>query len=211
MTLGSLHESRIIPILSRACSAHVIVPEYPGYGDQKDTPRGTGEAADRAMFACVNRVIDALRSRGIRDISVVGRSIGTGIALGALTSQQGSSHAVSNVILVSPFTSVCELAPFGTQWLVPRRLNNLRNIQTLPMHIRTMVIHGTEDNFVPYYQGRQVSDARKDCTFVAIRGMAHAVDATQFAQISRSIGAFLKSSRTQTNNASSVSFDIFKP
>ena len=211
MTLAAIFQANIVKPLSDACHAHVIVPEYPGYGDHRKDARGTGELADRAMFSHVHRVINVLRNKGIRDISIVGRSIGTGIALGALASQQGTCHAVSNVALISPFTSVCDLAPYGTQWLIPRRLDNLNNLKKLPAHIRTMVIHGTEDDFVPFAQGRKLSDSRKDCAFVAIRGMGHAVDSSQFSQISRAVGAFIKSSRLQSQNASSVTFDIFKP
>tara|TARA_B100000963_G_scaffold106714_2_gene92682 strand:- start:5563 stop:6204 length:642 start_codon:yes stop_codon:yes gene_type:complete len=211
MTLASIFDADIVSTLSNACAANVIVPEYPGYGDYHKKARGVGDEADRAMYAHVHSVIDELRQKGIRDISIVARSIGTGIALGALTSQQGSSHAVSNVALISPFTSVCDLAPYGTQWLVPRRLDNLKHIQELPKHIRTLVVHGTEDTFVPFCQGRKLSDARNDCSFVPIRGMAHAIDASQFAQISRAVGAFIKSSRIQSDNATNITFDIFKP
>ena len=210
MTLGTLHQSGIIPMLSRICDAHVIVPEYPGYGDLAKVQRGSGEAADQAMFANVHSVIDNLRDRGIRNIVVMGRSVGTGVALGSLCSQQGSSHAVSHVVLVSPFTCVCDLAPFGMQWLVPRRLDNASNIALLPKHIKTIVIHGVDDNFVPFHQGKELSTKREKCAFVPIKGMGHAINATQFAEVARATRAFLGPA-TQSTDATQLAFDIFRP
>ena len=210
MTLATLHQSGIIPALSNICDAHVVVPEYPGYGDHRSMHRGRGQVADRLMFSHVHKVVDCLRARGIQNITMMGRSIGTGIVLGALATQQGSAHAVRNVVLVSPFTCIADLAPWGTQWAVPRRLDNAANIQTLPQHVRTVIIHGTEDNFVPFYQGRQLSTLRKNCTFVPIPGMAHAIDAVQFAKVARAARAFMGPA-PQAQHAESYRFDIFKP
>ena len=210
MTLGTLYQSGIIPMLSRICDAHVIVPEYPGYGDLANVDRGSGEAADNAMFANVHSVIDNLRDRDIRNIVVMGRSVGTGVALGALARQQGSGHAVSHVVLVSPFTCVCDLAPFGMQWLVPRRLDNASNIALLPNHIKTVVIHGIDDTFVPFQQGKQLSTKRPNCTFVPIKGMGHAINAAQFADVARATRAFLGPA-AQSTDATRLAFDIFGP
>ena len=85
---------------------------------------------------------------------LVGRSLGTGPACWLSTQYKAAA-----LILVSPFTSIKEVAEehygiFG-KLLIKDRFNNLENIKRTKCP--TLIIHGLEDQLVPYKHAQKLS------------------------------------------------------
>ena len=145
-----------------------LAVEYPGYG-MLSGPQPT-EASNYAAAAAALRW---LREQGIGPDRTVlfGQSLGTGIAM-----EMASHQFADRVILVSPFTSMVRMAkktaPIAPVGLLLRdRYNSLAKAPKVTQPV--LVVHGTEDEIVPYEQGAELCAALPNGTLVTLDGMHH--------------------------------------
>lgn len=148
--------------------AHVIAPEFPGYGVVGGTAHE--ESVNTVVKAAVKYCTKFLNVPQSRMI-IMGRSIGTGPAtmMARLMSSQGGPPA--GLVLQSPYASIRELArayigPLSNVVLADR-WNIVRDIT----HVEcpTLLIHGDNDDIIPIAhshlileEARRVNETREE-------------------------------------------------
>ena len=145
----------------RKMGVNLLLPEYRGYGRSGASPSQEAVAHDLA------RLYDKLKKRPEVDPARIvfhGRSIGGGVvcALARLRKPRA-------MILQSTFTSITSMAG---RYLVPGFLlrdpfDNLSVVEQLDIPI--LVIHGTEDNLVPFEHAEKLAKAARHGKLVAYK------------------------------------------
>jgi dienelactone hydrolase len=123
----------------------VLAMNYRGYGGSSGIP-GERELLDDAnmLWEWLSRHYRVDPSR----MAVVGRSLGSGVAV-----QVAASHPVSSLVLITPYDSLVALArrrfkTLPVQWLLRHRFESINfcaNLQT-----RTLVLRAETDDVVPF-------------------------------------------------------------
>lgn len=127
----------------------VILFEYPGYGARPGCP------GEKAFLTAGAEAVDQLIREDHRPVFLLGESIGTGPA-SALAS---ISNSVAGVILVTPFSSLVDVAARQYRWLPVRWLLRDRydNIMALSKYPRPVaVIIAGRDEVTPPELGRRL-------------------------------------------------------
>jgi pimeloyl-ACP methyl ester carboxylesterase len=147
----------------------VYAVEYPGYGLLRDEA-----LSERAVYASAEAALRHLRDElGVAPDRTVlqGQSLGTGVA--AEMALRG--HA-ARLVLISPFTSMTDMAKQVFPWLPVRQLVRDRYdtaakapLLTLP----TLVIHGSDDEVIPAFMGRRIAKRLPHARLVSISGGRH--------------------------------------
>ena len=143
--------------------------EYPGYG-----PASSYSPSESALYEDAQAALDHLEqqmgvSRG--QVVLMGRSLGTGVAVEMARRGYGG-----RMILVSPFTSMPDVAARIFPYLFPRLLMRDRfdNLGKAPrIGIPTLVIHGSEDKLVPMAMGRRLAETIPNARLVVVEGGSH--------------------------------------
>ena len=160
----------LVAELSEALNASVFIFDYRGYGHSAGTPNEAGCIADglAAQKWLAQRV-----GKQPSDIVVMGRSLGTAVAV-AIAAQQGA-HAL---VLVNAFSRMTDAAAHHFPWLPVRlvmknRYDSLARIRDYRGPV--FQSHGTADVVVPFQLGRQLFDAAPTPTkkFLEFRGLNH--------------------------------------
>lgn len=145
----------------------LLLVNYRGYGINPGTPSEQGFYADgRAAFAYL-----AERGIGPGDIVVMGNSIGSGPS-----TQMALEFSPRALILVSPFTSLTDVAT-ETMWFLPMRrllrdrFDNQAKIARLPMPV--LIQHGTADMLIPSAHAEALAKAARDPTLQLFEGVGH--------------------------------------
>lgn len=135
---------------------NVVVPEYPGYG------MSSGKPGEPAIYAGVDAVIEALRTRPEIDVA---RLVPAGWSLGAAVAiDTASRHPTRGVVALSAFTSIPDVAR-RTFWFLPvglmarHRFDNLSKLPTLRVPI--FLAHGRHDRVVPFEMARELERAAR--------------------------------------------------
>lgn len=127
--------------------------EYPGYGAYQ------GKPCEEQIFQDAEIVYDFLTKKleiEEDNITVMGRSLGTGPA-----TYISSIRSPSNLILVSPFTSIkcvsSELLGGFLSFLVnvKQRFNNQEHIQKV--YCPTLILHGKKDDLINYKHSQKLA------------------------------------------------------
>ena len=164
----------------------ILVIDYRGYG------KSTGKISEKGLYLDAEASFDKLASLGYEEdgIVVYGRSLGTGVAFNLVGERKAGA-----LILESPFTSMPELASV----LVPIPLPDLlvsykfKSLEKAPnVDIPTLVLHGDNDDLIPFSQGRRIFDALtvKQKTLAVIEGGGHN-NLGQFPEYHRAVKNFL--------------------
>ena len=130
----------------------VLLAEYPGYGERPGSP------SYKSLIESALENITFL-NENFPDLPVilVGESLGSSVAIEAAT------HVpVSGLVLVSPFTSLRDVAalqlpPLPLQWLVTDPFDSqaaLPRLKDTPL----LVIHGKNDSLIPFPLGQKLFD-----------------------------------------------------
>ena len=147
---------------------HVVLAEYRGYGVS-----APGQPTETGLYADAEAILASLTARGIdaTRIALWGMSLGTGVA--AEMARRGRGQVL---VLVAPYTSIVDVAaqyvpilPAGL--LMEDRFDTLAKAASI--HTRTLVLHGTQDEVVPFVMGRRVAGAIAGATFVPVEGGHH--------------------------------------
>ena len=137
----------------------VLLVEYPGYGRSEGTP---SQRSIADAFVCAYDFLVAKKGVDSSRVIFVGRSIGGG-AVCALAEKRPSAA----IILMSAFTSI---RSFSSKYLVPGLLmrdpfDNLKVIASYEGPV--LVIHGKNDEIIPFSHGVALSKAARKATMVA--------------------------------------------
>jgi uncharacterized protein len=147
----------------------VLAVEYPGYGLSRP-----GEPSERAIDEDAETALRDLReNKGIpREKTVLsGQSLGTGVAVEMARRGYGA-----RVVLYSPYTSIADVAnvylPFlPNRWLVKDRFDSKSKASEVDVPV--LVVHGTNDEVIPFALGKELASLFPSARFVAISGGRH--------------------------------------
>ena len=135
----------------------VYVYDYTGYGTNR------AAASERTVYANITSVLRYLASRGVPEVVVFGRSLGTAPAVyGACLRRPGEANAAARVrglVLESAFRSIVT-TQVASCIKVPRWLDMLcteRRLATCT--VPTLLVHGTDDRVVPFAHGEALAEA----------------------------------------------------
>ncbi|MEN8135852.1 MAG: alpha/beta hydrolase [Thermodesulfobacteriota bacterium] len=141
-------------------AAGFLLLDYPGYGDNQGRPDPTSimesvEAALASLALHLGTDRADLDSR----LMVMGHSLGAAAVLGYV-----GRHPVSRIVLVSPFTSLKDMAArlVGPllAWTLLHDYDNrarLKEILSRPVVPVITIIHGSHDRVVPVDMGRELA------------------------------------------------------
>lgn len=145
----------------------VLAAEYRGYRGNPGRPSEQGLIRDgRAAVAW-------LAAQGVPplDTVVIGNSIGGGVATRIASEVQPAA-----LILISPFSSLTELAREKARWLPTRLLLRDRydNAALLPqVRSPVLILHGDADDLIPLEHARRLARMRPESELVVVRGAGH--------------------------------------
>jgi len=146
----------------------VLIPDYRTYGKSK------GKLSEDAFYTDAQYCYDyLLKHYSEDDITLYGRSLGTGIA-----SYLASKQQPKQLILETPYYSILDVAKhrfpiFPVSQLLTYNFPNYQHLQTVNCDIT--LIHGTEDAIVPYVSGKKLSASvpHHNITLVTVVGGGH--------------------------------------
>lgn len=145
--------------LAEEFNVNVCLFDYAGYG-MHQCKESTPEYCKQDVLD----VYDYLIKKGLDDIVIYGRSIGTGVA--SYLAYKTQKH---KLILVSAFKSVCR-----TMLDVYHTWDILETYKLAPMiESKTLFIHGCKDNVTPYLAAKELASTFNDAEFVTIHGASH--------------------------------------
>lgn len=142
--------------------------EYPGY------PGAAGSPSESSLVAAGEEALRHLTEvRGVSPDRIVlsGQSVGTGVAVALASKGHGR-----RLILLSPYTSLPDVAATLFRWLPVRllmrdRFDSLAKAPTV--RVPTLVVHGTDDEVIPFALGKRLAEGLADARLVAIEGAGH--------------------------------------
>lgn len=156
-----------LPSFSDAFPAHAIyLLHYRGYGGS------TGSPTEKALQSDALAVFDHVR-RTHPNIAVVGRSLGSGVAI-----QVASKREVSRLVLVTPYNSLQELAMnqfpwFPVKWLLTDRFESWKHAGQVTAP--ALLIMAENDEVIPRQSSEQLFARFKPgtATFEVLPGTSH--------------------------------------
>jgi pimeloyl-ACP methyl ester carboxylesterase len=142
--------------IRRRCKVNVIGVEYPCYGLNWDSGVCTDELMMRDAECVLKFVLWDLHLAE-KDVILIGRSMGTGVA-SQLASSMKKSPAL--LVLIQPFLSINRLVeealgPFRfIAYILKKRFETYKLIPSLKCPL--LVIHGNKDPLVPMAHGEKI-------------------------------------------------------
>lgn len=142
-------------------SSGILLVDYPGYGLCEGKPKyqtigESGEAAFQALAAHLNVAPESLE----KNLNILGHSLGAATGL-----QFAQRHPVNKVILLSPFSTLLEMArrKVGRPlcYVLLDRYDNSRVLDQLVSRNQPPVVHifhGDADNVVPFSMGKKLAE-----------------------------------------------------
>jgi alpha-beta hydrolase superfamily lysophospholipase len=158
------------PILDllRSTGAGVLAVEYPGYGISRADGGSSEEAFYRAGIAAVAY---ARAQAAASPVILEGQSLGSGVA-----AELASRGLAWRLILISPFTSMPEVAAVHFPWLPVRLLlrDRFDTASKAPrIEVPVLLIHGSEDEVVPAWMSEDLEKLFPHATRRLIEGAHH--------------------------------------
>jgi pimeloyl-ACP methyl ester carboxylesterase len=146
----------------------VLLVEYRGYGHPAE-----GTPSEAGLYADAEAALDEAARRGVgpERIALWGYSLGSGVA--AEMAYRGHGAAL---VLISPFTSVVDVATHAAPWLpmsllFPDRYDTVAKAPSI--RVPTLVVHGDRDPEIPFDEGRAVAAAIPGARFLPVVGAGH--------------------------------------
>jgi fermentation-respiration switch protein FrsA (DUF1100 family) len=139
------------------------------------TPRRsrTGTTSEDELIASAHRVVEAARRRWTAPVTILGESLGTGVAC-AVAGDAG----VERVALISSFRSLREVAQLKFSSVLPVSLllrdTYRSDLRLAPLRVPLHVAHGAMDDVVPFASGQGLFDGYEGPkSFTAIATAKH--------------------------------------
>ncbi|WP_426754882.1 alpha/beta hydrolase [Myxococcus sp. Y35] len=156
--LGTLMEARGLGFLA---------VEYPGYGASPGSP------TEQDIYAAAEAALTWLRAKGVTAQQTVlsGRSLGTGVAVEMARRGHGA-----RVMLVSPYTSISDIAAMAFPFLPTRLLMRDRYdtaSKATSVKLPVLIIHGEEDTLIPVDMGRRLGKLFPQAVVETVAGAGH--------------------------------------
>ena len=158
-----------IPMISllRTLGVGVLAVEYPGYGI------AGGRPSENGAYAAAQSALDWLRSEqgiGPERVVLLGQSLGTGVA-----TEMAKRGYGARLVLISPFTSVVAMARrmffFVPASFVRHKFDT--ESKAAAIDVPVLIIHGTEDEVVPYPMGERLARVFPHAGLVPVPGAHH--------------------------------------
>ncbi|MBS0388288.1 MAG: hypothetical protein JSR15_07385, partial [Proteobacteria bacterium] len=126
----------------------LVFVNYRSYGGSSGTP------SEGSLVADARAVFDHL-AKTYRDIAVLGRSLGSGVAV-----QLAASRPVSRLVLVTPFDSLVAVARravryFPVEWILKDRYESTRFARSISCPVLVML--GTADEVIRPVHARELA------------------------------------------------------
>jgi len=159
------HRIPTAEVWRRQLGLSVLLFDYRGYGRSQGVPDESGIRQDTlAAYS------EALRLGGEIPL-VAGRSLGTVPAI-----HVAAEREVCGLLLDSPMASAARMAPRvlplpGIRHRISIQLDNVGTIGRVQCPV--LILHGELDRIIPIEQGREVYNAAREATFVALAGLGH--------------------------------------
>ena len=154
--------------LVQKLNVDVLIVDYPGYGKSSGSLPVSEQALYRSAEAAFAELLKSTDSQ--LPLIVYGRSLGSAVA-----SHLAAKPEVRALILETPYTSMKAMAkvvfPYVPSILVRYNLDNEINLRAVNVPI--LILHGTNDNVVPYGQGKELHSQKATSEFVSIDGGSH--------------------------------------
>ncbi len=167
------HRLDNILILHQRLGIGILIIDYRGYG------LSDGKPSEKGLYMDAEAAFDYLTSdlglNAERDIVLLGRSLGVGVAV-----EMATRHRVRGVILESGFTSIREMADSSDSrlpialmlMLFEARYDSISKIGRVESPV--MVLHGDRDDTVPFWMAEKLFGAASSPkTLYPIRGASH--------------------------------------
>ncbi len=146
----------------------VLVMDYRTYG------KSSGTLSEQALYNDAQMCYDyLLKHYQESEITIYGRSIGTGMA-----THLASGNQPNRLILETPFYSLSDVAKhrfpvFPVKKILRYNFSSYQYIQDVKCPI--IIFHGTEDNVIPYASGEKLfnSIVKKEKSFFTIENGGH--------------------------------------
>ncbi len=151
-----------------ARGASFVAVEYPGYPGTEGSP--SEEAIVKAGEAALQHLSGVLKIARSR-LVLEGQSVGTGVAVTLASRGWGAK-----LVLISPYTTLPDVAARVFPWLPVRLLMRDRfdSASKAPgLKVPTLIVHGTQDEVVPFELGEALSKVIVGAKFVPVEGGHH--------------------------------------
>jgi pimeloyl-ACP methyl ester carboxylesterase len=156
-----------LPSFSRAFPGHALyLMHYRGYG------ASSGKPSEAALHADARALFDKVQ-RDHPDIAVIGRSLGSGVAV-----RLASERPVSQLVLVTPYDSIEEIAArhypfFPIRWLLTDKFHSVGHAPAL--RVPTLILQAEQDEVIPAASTARLHAAfnRDVATLVVVPGTGH--------------------------------------
>lgn len=144
---GDAAALQLPPLIETFPDRAIYLLNYRGYGGSSGRP--TEEALQADALVLFDRVYEKHR-----DIIVIGRSLGSGIAV-----RVAARRPASSLILVTPFSSILEIAErklpyFPVRWLLVDKYESWRYAPDV--HAPTLLIEADRDEIVPKWSTEEL-------------------------------------------------------
>jgi fermentation-respiration switch protein FrsA (DUF1100 family) len=146
-----------------------LAVEYPGYGLARQ--ESTTEDAVYGVAEIALRYLQTTFGVERRHLVIQGRSLGTGVAV-----EMARRGFGSRIVLISPFTSMVDMAkrtaplyPVGL--LLKDRYDNQSKAREIGIPV--LVIHGKDDEIIPFSMGQKLSRAFPRAQLYAVERARH--------------------------------------
>jgi pimeloyl-ACP methyl ester carboxylesterase len=155
--------------LFRARGFGMLAVEYPGYGLSRGLEPNEAAIYDDAEVAL--RELHEKKGVPRERIVLFGQSLGTGVAVEMARRGYGA-----RVVLLSPYTSIADVANrffpiLPNRWLVRDRFDSAGKASSI--HAPVLVVHGTDDEVIPFTLGKKLAGLFPNARFVALEKGRH--------------------------------------
>ncbi|MCR4574605.1 MAG: alpha/beta hydrolase [Lentisphaeria bacterium] len=153
--------------LLTASGVSVICPDYRGYG------LSAGTLSEDGCYEVAHAAYDfLLNEKGVssEDIFVLGYSLGSAIAV-----ELAATRKVGGLILQTPFLNGMKMKHFWFGEDDPEEKSFPTTSRLPDINMPSLVIHGTADDIVPFFQGEAVFNllSSKEKRFVPVKDGGH--------------------------------------
>lgn len=157
--------------------AGFLLMDYPGYGKCGGRPtRASIAEASEAGFAALAAHLGVKPDTLDADLNILGYSLGAAVGL-----EFAARHPIRRIIIISPFTTMLEMARRTVgrplNHLLLDRFDNQARLEELAARAeppRIFILHGDVDPLIPPAMGKQLADSHSAITeFHSITGADH--------------------------------------
>lgn len=145
---------------------NVLILDYPGFGKSGGSIRSEAQ-----LHALAKEAFSLAKEKaGTLPLVLYGRSIGSGLAV-----RLAAENKVDGLVLETPYLSMLSLAGGMFPWVPGFVLRYpLRSDLLMPqVSCPTLILHGDQDELIPYQFGLALSKLTKDGRLVTIEGGHH--------------------------------------